>query len=159
RLARDIYKEYLDSFSKSEYAYNLNFYYAEILWTLEEWEPAAEAYEQVYARDNVGGYSKTAAYNALLCYEKLVDIDAGKLEKTELRDDQKVDEKKGKGSFTTKKKIVKENITKDTKEQKLTKFEGKLVEACDRYAVIAASDKRLEKDELNVRYKAAFIFY
>src|SRR5690606_13387259 len=72
RLAAQIYKDYLDSFDDSEHAYNLRFYYAEILWTLEEWDQAAEQYEAVYARDPEGSYATTAAYNALLAYEKLV---------------------------------------------------------------------------------------
>src|SRR5690606_35385028 len=86
RLAAQIYKDYLDSFSDSEHAYNLRFYYAEILWTLEDWENAAEQYELVYAADPSGSYAVNAAYNALLAYEKLIAIEKGELQRSQLRD-------------------------------------------------------------------------
>ncbi|AKU90565.1 tetratricopeptide repeat protein [Vulgatibacter incomptus] len=159
RLAAEIYKEYLDSFAESDSAYNLRFYYAEILWTLEEWEKAAEQYEVTYDKDPNGSYSKTAAYNALLAYEKLIAIDKGELERGNLRDDQKVDEKKGKGKDAKSKKIIAVTIDKNTKEEAIPKWETKMIEACDRYALIAAADPRLAADEINVRYKSAFIYY
>jgi len=159
RLAAEIYKEYLDSFADSESAYNLRFYYAEILWTLEEWEKAAEQYEATYEKDAEGSYSKTAAYNALLAYEKLIAIDKGELERAQLRDDQKVDEKKGKGRAEKAKRIQVVQVDKNVKEEVIPKWEAKMIEACDRYALIAAADPRLANDEINVRYKSAFIFY
>lgn len=160
RLAANIYKDYLDSFHDSDYAYNLRYYYAEILWTLEEWELAAEQYELTYAKDPEGSYSKTAAYNSILAYEKLIAIDKGELEKSALRDDQKVDEKKGKGRAEKTKKVTAATITKDVKEEVIPKWETKMIEACDRYAEIAAKDDRIpDADEINVRYKSAFIYY
>jgi len=159
RLAAEIYKEYLDSFAESESAYNLRFYYAEILWTLEEWEKAAEQYEATYQKDPDGSYSKTAAYNTLLAYEKLIAIDKGELERAQLRDDQKVDEKKGKGKAEKAKKIQVVQVDKDVKEEVIPKWETKMIEACDRYAKIAAADPRLAADEINVLYKSAFIYY
>lgn len=83
RLARDIYKEYLDNFPKSDSAYNLRFYYAEILYALLEWEPAAEQYSLTVKADPKGLYSKSAAYNELLSYEKLVQISKGTLAQRE----------------------------------------------------------------------------
>lgn len=159
RLAASIYKDYLDSFADSDHAYNLRFYYAEILWTLEDWEHAAEQYELTYAKDPVGSYSKTAAYNALLAYEKLIAIEKGELEKTSLRDDQKVDEKKAKGRDQKSKRVTTTTVSKDVKEEVIPKWEAKMIEACDRYALISAADSRLQADEINVRYKAAFIYY
>ena len=160
RLAAGIYKDYLDSFHDSDYAYNLRFYYAEILWTLEDWEKAAEQYELVYARDADGSYSKTAAYNSILAYEKLIAIEKGELEKSSLRDDQKVDENKGKGRAQQSKRVSASSIDKDTREEEIPKWEQKMIAACDRYAEIAAKDDRIpDSDEINVRYKSAFIYY
>ncbi len=159
RLAAQIYKDYLDSFSESDNAYNLRYYYAEILWTLEEWELAAEQYELTYERDPEGSYSKTAAYNTLLAYEKLIAIEKGELSRAQLRDDQKVDENKGKGQAAQTKKIQVVQVDKDVKEEVIPQWESKMIAAADRYALIAAADPRLAADEINVRYKAAFIYY
>lgn len=159
RLAGEIYREYLDSFSDSDFAYNLRFYYAEILWTLEEWEDAAEQYELTYAADHDGGYARTAAYNSLLAYEKLIAIEKGQLARSNLRDDQKVDEDKDKGQAERAQRISTTQVQKDVAEEVIPKWERKLIEAADRYALIAAADPRLEADEINVRYRSAFIYY
>lgn len=154
RLARDIYKEYLDNFSDSEFAYNLRFYYAEILWALNEYEEAAPQYAMVVEKDREGQYSKLAAYNEVLCYEKLVDIERGKAKKVELKEGQRIDEKKRKDEV--KKTTVKlERHDKDAKEEEIPPFQRKLVEAIDRYVTIYPG----ADDEITVRYKAAFVFY
>src|SRR5437868_10688714 len=62
RLARDIYRRYLDSFPESESAYDLRFYYAEILYALEEWKAAAEQYTAVAEVKPKGEYARKAAY-------------------------------------------------------------------------------------------------
>jgi tetratricopeptide (TPR) repeat protein len=159
RLAANIYKEYLDSFSDSDYAYNLRYYYADILWALQQFDLAAEQYELTYLKDPNGSYSTTAALNTMLCYQKLIAIEKGEEEVVQLRDDQKIDEKRAKGDVKKSKKIQTAKIGKDTPEEEIPKFEKKMIEACDRYAAIAGKDKRLEGDEINVRYSAAFIYY
>jgi len=159
RLAAQIYKDYLDSFSDSEHAYNLRFYYAEILWTLEDWENAAEQYELVYAADPSGSYAVNAAYNALLAYEKLIAIEKGELQRSQLRDDQKVDENKDRGRVKQSKRVTDTRISKDAQAEEISHWEQRMIAACDRYAEIAAADQRLAHEEILVRYKAAFIYY
>jgi len=41
RLARDVYSQYLEAFPNAQAAVRMRFYYAEILWALEEWDAAA----------------------------------------------------------------------------------------------------------------------
>ena len=90
KLARDIYKQYLDSFGDSEQAFNLRYYYAEILWALQEYEAAAEQYTlELDANPGEYGnkeYKKTSAYDTILCYEKLANGKGGQ----ELSDTQKI---------------------------------------------------------------------
>ncbi len=170
RLARDIYKQYVDAFASSEdpefvsdSAFNMRFFYAEILWALEEWEAAAAAYDAVVtfkipdrdsAREVVNEtYRKNASYAAVLAYDKLVKIERGQLTKSDLKDGQKVDEHKDKGDVE-KKKLVKKNA-KDTQEEALTKFEERLVNACDTYNTLYPGNQ----DEIDLRYQAAVILY
>lgn len=171
RLARDIYKQYVDAFASSEdpnfisdFAFNLRFYYAEILWALEEWETAAKEYEAVVAfkiPEREGAqeiadkrFLKNAAYNAILAYEKLVKIDRGQLAKSDLKDGDKVDEKKKKGDVEKGKKVVKRSPA-ELQQKKLTPNEQKLVAVCDNYNQLFPKNS----DEIDVRYQAAVIYY
>ncbi|TSC21502.1 tetratricopeptide repeat protein [Corallococcus sp. Z5C101001] len=170
RLARDIYKQYVDAFASSDNpefvadsAFNIRFFYAEILWALEEWQAAAAEYDAVVAfkipdRDSARevsneAYRKSAAYNAVLAYDKLVKIERGQLSKSDLKDGQKVDEKKDKGDVA-KQKLVKRDA-KEQEEQPLTKFEDRLVAACDTYNSLYQGNQ----DEIDLRYQAAVILY
>ncbi|MCP3144464.1 tetratricopeptide repeat protein [Pyxidicoccus xibeiensis] len=170
RLARDIYKQYVDAFAShsnpdfvADSAFNLRFFYAEILWALEEWQAAAAEYDAVVAfkipdRDSAREvsnetYRKSAAYNAILAYDKLVKIERGQLTKSDLKDGQKVDEKKDKGDVA-RQKIVKRDA-KEREEEPLTKFEDRLVAACDTYVKLYPDTQ----DEIDLRYQAAVILY
>ncbi|WP_163989191.1 tetratricopeptide repeat protein [Pyxidicoccus caerfyrddinensis] len=170
RLARDIYKQYVDAFASSanpdfvaDSAFNIRFFYAEILWALEEWQAAAAEYDAVVAfkipdRDTAREvsnetYRKSAAYNAILAYDKLVKIERGQLARSDLKDGQKVDEKKDKGDVA-KQRIVKRDA-KESEEEKLTKFEERLVSACDIYVKLYPDTQ----DEIDLRYQAAVILY
>ena len=81
RIAKDIYKKYLDNFSDKEIcgkyetcdqAYRLRFFYAEILYDLKEFRLAAEQYDLVVDDNAKGAYAKNAGYAAILCWEFIV---------------------------------------------------------------------------------------
>lgn len=171
RLARDIYREYLDAFASSpdpqwvsDHAFNLRFYYAEILWTLEDWAGAAEQYDQVVRfkipdRETAQKlshleYRKTAAFDAILAYDKLVKIERGELEARTLRDGDKVDGAKEKGEVERGVQLDAKRPT-DGAATPLTATEQKLVQACDTYARLFPG----AKDEIEIRYQAAVVFY
>ncbi|WP_257446627.1 tetratricopeptide repeat protein [Archangium lipolyticum] len=170
RLARDIYKQYVDTFASSndpefisDYAFNMRFFYAEILWALEEWEAAAVQYDAVVAfqvpdRDSAREvsneqYRKNASFAAIMAYDKLVKIERGQLAKTELKDGQKVDENKSKGQVEKKGRLTKKGT--DQAEEPLTRFEERLVAACDTYNKLYPDNP----DEIDLRYQAALIVY
>ncbi|KFA92321.1 tetratricopeptide repeat protein [Archangium violaceum] len=170
RLARDIYKQYVDTFATSDEpefisdsAFNMRFFYAEILWALEEWEAAAAQYDAVVAfkipeRDSARevsneSYRKNASFAAIMAYDKLVKIERGQLAKSELKDGQKVDENKSKGQVEKKGRITKKDT--DQAEEPLTRFEERLVAACDTYNSLYPDNP----DEIDLRYQAALIVY
>ncbi len=171
RLARDIYKQYVDAFASSEdeafvsdSAFNMRFYYAEILWALEEWDKAAEEYEKVVVfkipnRDDARQvsnekYRQSAAYNAILAYGKLVQIERGVLQKSDLKENQKVDEKKAKERVQKQKQVQKRTV-KELVEQPLTNWEKKLVASIDKYNQLFPNNQ----DEIELRYQAAVVYY
>ncbi len=171
RLAGDIYKQYVDAFATgddeafiSDYAFNMKFYYAEILWALEEWEKAAQQYDGVVAfkipgRDTAKEisqekYRQSAAYAAILAYNNLVKIERGQMVKSVVDDKAKIEENKKKATVQKAEKVVKRSV-KELQEQPLTKFEGLLANACDSYNKLFPNNQ----DEIEVRYQAAVIYY
>lgn len=155
-LARDIYKKYLDAFNATESAYQMRYFYAEVLWALEEWNTAASQYDTI-ARDEKEGakgrYARMASYNTILAYEKMIECgcDAGKLDQT-----KKIDETKSKGE--TKKIVAIKEVDKSKKydERPIPEVQRKLSDACDLYFAIAdQKDEELPK----VKFKAAYIYY
>ncbi len=171
RLARDIYRQYIDSFASSsdvnfvsDHAFSMLYYYGDILWALEDWQAAAETYERVVAfqvpeRELAkelfnAEWKMQAAYNSILGYEKLVKIERGELAQTELKDGQKIDEKRKKGEVERKKQLTK-RTAKELEAQPLTKYEQKLVEVCDKFVSLYPGNK----DEIDVRYQAAVTYY
>ena len=155
KLARDIYRQYLDTFPDNESAYSLRFYYAEILYALEDWEAAANAYTEVIELNPKGDYAPRASYNTILALEKQVAISKGTAKKSELSDATRIDEKKAKGQVEQKRTIRDEKITKDTVEEPIPALEQRLIAACEKYLNVAPGSK----DEIVIRYKAAFVYY
>ncbi|HZH03473.1 MAG TPA: tetratricopeptide repeat protein, partial [Myxococcaceae bacterium] len=170
RLARDIYRQYVEAFATSDnpafisdFAFNLSFYYAEILWALEEWDAAAGQYERVVAFQipdrptakevSQESYRKTAAYNAILAYDKLLKIDQGKIARSDLKSDQKVDERKRKPGVDGGDKVRKRSAKEA--EGTLSAVEQKLVAACDRYIQLYPNSP----EEIDIRYQAAVVHF
>jgi len=171
RLARDLYQQYVDAFASSadparvsDQAFNLRFYHAEVLWTLEEWEAAALEYDAVVAfqipeRESAKeisneAYRKSAAYNAILAYNKLLKIERGQLKATSLQDGQKIDEARKKGGVE-KGATLHPHSAKASEEQPLSRTESRLVAACDVFTRLFPG----EPDELEIRYQVAILFY
>ena len=150
RIARDMYRQYLDAYPEAEAATRLRFYYAEILWSLEEWEAAAEQYGKVADADPKGEFARKAAYDAILALEKVDAQAKGKLATGKLSDDATVDERRAKGEAK-----VSTEKTASAAPEPLPALEQKLAVACDRYVSVAKG----AQDEVAIRYKAAFLFY
>lgn len=160
QLARDIYRKYLDAFSDTESAYEMRFFFADVLYALKEWKNAAEQYDKV-ARTNPdqkaqGKYAREAAYNAILSWEKI----ASEGDKGKLASDMKITEKKDKGKSeaerTTRIKIAHLDKDKVYKEEEIPEAELKLSQACDLYFKIA---DRKDSELPAIKFKAAYLYY
>lgn len=139
QAAKD-YAFFLDKFSDSEDAYNIRFYYAEILFDeLTRYEDSAEQYKQVIASKPDGEHAKNARFALIKSYEKLVLRDHKDSVLTLLSSDDKktnvrleaVDPKKG------------EDLKEATKKERsdLFKWEAPFVEASDLWATAYPTDE------------------
>jgi TolA-binding protein len=155
RLARDIYRQYLETFPEAETSYSMRFYYSEILYALEDWDEAAVQYDKVVDSDPKGTYSPKAAYDAILALERSVDTAKGKLKRRELADATRIDESKAKGQVEQSRTIRLQTVTKEIPEEPIPENQQKLILACEKYLGVAPASK----DEIVIRYKAAFVYY
>jgi TolA-binding protein len=68
------YGEILSVFPKDVDHYEVAFRRAEVLYKLERWQRAAEAYSRVVALDRGGKHVKEAAYSAVLCWKNALNV-------------------------------------------------------------------------------------
>jgi tetratricopeptide (TPR) repeat protein len=73
-LARRLYGVYVELFPESQDSYEMHRNYAVLLYQQKEWEKAASEYEIVIAMKPEGSFTPDAAYAALLCYFRLVEL-------------------------------------------------------------------------------------
>ncbi|NMB73741.1 MAG: tetratricopeptide repeat protein [Myxococcales bacterium] len=162
-LARGIYAKYLKTFPDSESAYKLRWYYADILYKMGDFFHAADEYAKVVQKDPKGQFSAEAAYDAVLCWERCI----------ELRDKEKIDCTQWKPKTGTAK-IHEE--TKEMKREKIGFVETNISKAATKEDLVAKEIPALEKKFLEatdifsqvapkhdmyipIRFKSAFIFY
>jgi TolA-binding protein len=159
-LARSIYKKYLDTFPDSEYAYKLRWYYSDILYKMRNFYVAAIQYSTMVENKPKGVYSSEAAYNAVLCWEKCLqmrDNDGRDCRKwdPESRSGRKL-EKEASKEIKKKKIDFTENVTKEMLVKKeIPFFEQKFLAAADAYSEVAPDHDMY----IPIRFKSAFIFY
>jgi len=140
-LAQYLYKEYLDNFPGEKDAYTLSFYYAELLYKLERWQPAAEAYTKVVTMNPRGKYLKEAAYAAVIAWKNALNVDEEKSD-TSLK------------KAPTAKKGAKQEEP-DHKPQTIPENEQKMISAFDTYIKFVPDAPEL----VPIMYRKARIYY
>ncbi len=175
-LARDMYSDYLKVFPSTEHAYRLRFFYAEILWDLGDWPKAAEQYDNTVENDKAssykGEYTRQAAYNSILAYEKIAKGElkgefkhsAATKGPKEAGKEVKRKQQEGQGFQIKLKQISdEEKKSKDKlQEQPIPDPEIKLAAACDKYVLVVPPSEKLPKDLTDelvlVKFKAGSIY-
>lgn len=70
--AYELYRDYLDLFPDNKEAYEMRFFYSELLWKLEKFEQAGEEYGKVYQTDPNGKWAEAAAEEAVRAWDEVV---------------------------------------------------------------------------------------
>lgn len=68
----ELYGDYLDLFPERKEAYEMRFFYAELLFRLEKFEQAGEQYVKVYLGDKKGKWAEPSAEEAVRSYDEVV---------------------------------------------------------------------------------------
>lgn len=70
--AYELYGDYLDLFPDRKEAYEMRFFYAELLYRLEKFEQAGEQYVKVFLQDKKGKWAEASAEEAVRAYDEVV---------------------------------------------------------------------------------------
>lgn len=147
-MAFFLYKNYLETFPKSDSAYTMSFFYGELLYKLQQWEDAAAAYERVLEIDPKGKYTENAVHAAVLAYFKVVDTSEEQANLNEssiakVEDDAEKEEKDEKA------------VAEVPKPKEITELHQKFIHALKRYIKFAPDGKRI----VDVKYSLARTYY
>lgn len=70
--AYELYGDYLELFADRKEAYEIRFFYAELLYRLEKFEQAGEQYVKVFLQDKKGKWAEASAEEAVRAYDEVV---------------------------------------------------------------------------------------
>ena len=130
--------------------YKVSYYYAELLWRMEDWGECGPAFDRVLEVNPEGEYTEDAAYASVLCYNKQYQASYAQRE-TEVRGK---DEKKGKG----KKKDAeptREELVEQFKPKEFSPLEEGMLRAYQRYVCFVQDGE----DVPQIKYRRARIYY
>ncbi|MGB5810591.1 MAG: tetratricopeptide repeat protein [Polyangiales bacterium] len=126
--------------------YKISYFYAELLWKMDEWSQCGPAFDQVVELNPQGEYTSDAAYAAVLCYNNLYQ--------------QQYVPRETKTKFVSKRdqkamKNAKAAPTNKFKKKKFTPLPEGMLEAFNRYVCFV---DRAE-DLATIKYRRARIYY
>ena len=126
--------------------YKLSYFYAELLWKMEEWGQCGPAFDRVVEQDSQGEFTSDAAYAAVLCYNNLYQQQYVPRE-TETKFVSKSDQRALKNAKAAPKNKF--------APKKLTPLQEGMLEAFNRY--VCYVDKA--EDMSTIKYRRARIYY
>jgi tetratricopeptide (TPR) repeat protein len=132
--------------------YKVSYYYAELLWKMENWAQCGPAFDRVLEVDPKGEYTEDAAYASVLCYNKQYQMTyaASEKEVKHRDDDKKKGKRRGKAKEPTREELVAQYAPKD-----LSPLEEGMLNAYKRYICFVP-----DSDDLpTIKYRQARIYY
>ena len=134
--------------------YKVSYYYAELLWKMENWAQCGPAFDKVLEIDPQGEFTEDAAYASVLCYNKQYQQTFAESEKTvkhrEDKDEGKKKKKKGKSDEPSHEELVEQYKPKD-----LSPLEKGMLNAYKRYVCFVPDSEDLP----TIKYRRARIYY
>ena len=120
--------------------YKISYFYAELLWKMEEWGQCGPAFDQVVEQNPNGEFTSDAAYAAVLCYNNLYK------QQYRPRERQASAGRRGKSKAPVKSKLA---------ARKYTAVEDGMLKAFSRYICYVDSSD----DVVQIKYRRARIYY
>jgi tetratricopeptide (TPR) repeat protein len=132
--------------------YKVSYYYAELLWKMENWGECGPAFDKVLSVDPQGEFTEDAAYASVLCYNKQYQSTYAESEKSvKHRDDDEKKKKKGKKDSEP----TAEELREQYKPKELSVLEKGMIAAYKRYVCFVPDSEDLP----TMKYRQARIYY
>jgi len=125
--------------------YKISYFYAELLWKMEEWGQCGPAFDHVVELNSQGEYTSDAAYAAVLCYNNLYQQQYVPRE-TETNFVSKTDQKAQKAKVAA---------SNEFSPKPLTPLQEGMLEAFNRYVCYVDQ----AEDLATIKYRRARIYY
>lgn len=134
--------------------YKVSYYYAELLWKMENWAQCGPAFDQVLEVDPQGEFTEDAAYASVLCYNKQYQTTFGDSDKTvKHREDDEDDRKKKRGKKSEE--PSREELVAKFKPKEFSSLEAGMLRAYQRYVCFVPDSEDLP----TIKYRRARIYY
>jgi tetratricopeptide (TPR) repeat protein len=134
--------------------YKVSYYYAELLWKMENWEKCGPAFDHVLEVNAQGEYTEDAAYASVLCYNKQYQTTFAGDEKTIKHREKKEEEGKGKKKKKEGEPSHEEMVAK-FKPKDFSPLESGMLHAYQRYVCFVPDSEDLP----TIKYRRARIYY
>ena len=133
--------------------YKVAYYYAELLWKMEDWAQCGPAFDQVVELDPAGEFTSEAAYAAVLCYNNLYQQQYSGRER-QTREEQS--EPQGRRGRRGRRQQQEEEEQANRFEQReFTDLENGMLNAFQRYVCFVPDSDDLAQ----IKYRRARIYY
>ncbi len=133
--------------------YKVSYYYAELLWKMENWAQCGPAFDRVLEVNPQGEFTEDAAYASVLCYNKQYQTTFAESEKTvkhrEKKDEDGKKKKKGKGEPSH------DELVAKFKPKDFSPLESGMLNAYQRYVCFVPDSEDLP----TIKYRRARIYY
>jgi hypothetical protein len=134
--------------------YKVSYYYAELLWKMENWAQCGPAFDKVLSVDPQGEFTEDAAYASVLCYNKQYQQTfAGDEKSVKHRDDKDEGKKKKKGAKEGE--PSREELVAQYKAKDFSPLETGMLNAYQRYVCFVPDSEDLP----TIKYRRARIYY
>ncbi len=150
-MAYFLYKFYLETYPKGPKAYQMTFFYGELLYRLQKWEEAAQAYENATVIEPEGKYTNEAVHALVLSYFKIVNLSE---EKADLQEDSQAMLDEATCEETEDNKCEKKKV-EVPKPKEIPELNQKLLNACKKYVELNPKGDRI----VDVKYTMARTYY
>lgn len=133
--------------------YRVSYFYAELLWRLDDWEQCGPAFDQVVELEPQGEFTADAAYAAVLCYNNLYQQTLGQNDREVRSADQ--DSNRGRRGRRGRRGQQEEEAAPNFQPRDFTPTEQGMVNAFTRFICFVP-----DSDELpSIKYRRARIYY
>lgn len=149
-MAYFLYKFYLETFQDTEKEYQMTFFYGELLYKLQKWEEAADAYERVVEIQPKGEYTNESVHGLVLSYFKIVSISEEQADLNQRQADilaSTNEESKEEGEDSKPK--------PPPTPKEIPELHKKLINACQLYSELNPDGDRI----VDVKYTMARVYY